>query len=484
MAPPGPVPVRRNAGENPQPGSRKATRLVVNQAVLAERNPGSIAPVGAWIEPADWGAEGPAVVSAEQIEEQLIQYQREKQQRLIRFQGEVKHRVNQHAKQRKRHQLQKSYDALAREGAIVKQSSDAAVPFTPKRNTCVYRNTQVAICCPRARRVSAQKISDNVEEEQEEKDENGNKLFKQHAKMLKRTMRQVRERLAALKTVESEELTLPGGVWKVSPTRDHPVSRRSLVLQVPDAEGDEPLLRGRHDLPVELLTRGSENVNPMTPGKPMCHRLMKASYPAGPAPAFNTDYHAALVLRPGVDEEDDRKQRQNQYLMYRRLFMDIEREQVKETRKQKEHERKISKIKSEREAERHLEEQRMCNAASHDTRRQSRALEVIREQETTEHKERAQRTKEHNRYVEALRAQMKDKMMLHKIELPPLCSCGSDFWDAHPDTCANNCMFYKNPKVYTRALQSVLSSRDTWDGSASSRFSVCNISSSRPRAFN
>lgn len=33
-------------------------------------------------------------------------------------------------------------------------------------------------------------------------------------------MRQVRERLAALKTVESEELTLPGGLWKVSPTRD------------------------------------------------------------------------------------------------------------------------------------------------------------------------------------------------------------------------------------------------------------------------
>ncbi|CAI9606199.1 unnamed protein product, partial [Staurois parvus] len=58
-----------------------------------------------------------SLISAEEVEEQIIQYQLEKeQQRLVRFQGEVKRRVNQHAKQRKRHQLQKSYDALAREG--------------------------------------------------------------------------------------------------------------------------------------------------------------------------------------------------------------------------------------------------------------------------------------------------------------------------------------------------------------------------------
>lgn len=48
------------------------------------------------------------------------------------------------------------------------------------------------------------------------------------------------------------------------------------------------------------------------------------------------------------------------------------------------------------------------------------------------------------RYVEALRAQVQEKMQLYKITLPPLCSCGPDFWDAHPDTCANSCVFYKN----------------------------------------
>lgn len=48
------------------------------------------------------------------------------------------------------------------------------------------------------------------------------------------------------------------------------------------------------------------------------------------------------------------------------------------------------------------------------------------------------------RYMEALRAQIQEKMRLYNITLPPLCCCGPDFWDAHPDTCANNCIFYKN----------------------------------------
>lgn len=48
------------------------------------------------------------------------------------------------------------------------------------------------------------------------------------------------------------------------------------------------------------------------------------------------------------------------------------------------------------------------------------------------------------RYVEALRAQIQEKMSLYNITLPPLCCCGPGFWDANPDTCANNCIFYKN----------------------------------------
>lgn len=41
---------------------------------------------------------------------------------------------------------------------------------------------------------------------------------------------------------------------------------------------------------------------------------------------------------------------------------------------------------------------------------------------------------------------MKEKLKKYKVELPPLCCCGDTFWDSHPDTCANNCIFYNNPK--------------------------------------
>lgn len=50
------------------------------------------------------------------------------------------------------------------------------------------------------------------------------------------------------------------------------------------------------------------------------------------------------------------------------------------------------------------------------------------------------------RFIEALRAQVKERMSQAKLELPPLCCCASSFWDSHPDTCANNCVFYNNPK--------------------------------------
>ncbi|KAM8927629.1 coiled-coil domain-containing protein 15 [Pelodytes ibericus] len=456
------------------------SRLVVNQAVLAERNPAQIVPVGAWVERNCQG--NSAELSAAQVEEQLIQHQREKQEKLRRFQGEVKRRVNQHAKLRKNHQIQKSYDAVVREGCVVAQSSDAARHLTPKRNTCVYRNKEVAICSPRSRWVSSKKICDDTEG-----DEN-NKLFKQHAKTLSKTMKQIRHRLAALQTVEKEELSLPGGVWKVSPTRDNPISRKSPVPHRTEDDSDELLLFGYHDLPVELLTQASgHHIPEKQPLKTTCNRLMKEPYPAGPAPAFSTDYRATLVLRPGVDEEEDRKQRQNQYIMYRRLFMDIEREQVKEMKRQKEQDQKMSKIKREKELQRQTEEKRLREEAyqeeqySFQRERERRALE---REIQKEYLEKTQKTKEYVRYVDALRAQMKEKMKLHNIELPPLCCCGSDFWDSHPDTCANNCIFYNNPKAYTRALQSVISSRDMWDGGITARFSACNLTSAHNQSQN
>ena len=48
------------------------------------------------------------------------------------------------------------------------------------------------------------------------------------------------------------------------------------------------------------------------------------------------------------------------------------------------------------------------------------------------------------RYLDALRSNLREKMSKQGLELPSLCCCGETLWDTHPDTCANNCFYYKN----------------------------------------
>lgn len=134
------------------------------------------------------------------------------------------------------------------------------------------------------------------------------------------------------------------------------------------------------------------------------------------------------------------------------------------------------RIKSKKENQRRVEEQRMLEMAEQrglspgegasetlaQLQLEERRVEKAKEKQQR-HKERARYnhvpppcaepgpggTGEHllpPRYLEALRAQLKEKVKLCHIDLPPLCSCGSSFWDSHPDTCANNCIFYKNHK--------------------------------------
>ena len=69
-----------------------------------------------------------------------------------------------------------------------------------------------------------------------------------------------------------------------------------------------------------------------------------------------------------------------------------------------------------------------------------------------------QKERETERYIEALQAILKEKIQSRNIVLPPLCSCGPTIWDANPDTCANNCVFYKNPKAYAKALSTIIAS--------------------------
>lgn len=202
----------------------------------------------------------------------------------------------------------------------------------------------------------------------------------------------------------------------------------------------------------------------------------------------STEFRAPLAFQSGVDQEEDKKERQKQYLRHRRLFMDIEREQVKQQQRQKEEKKKIEKIKKKKEQERYAEEQRILRENLHKEpcsgeKMSEKLAQLQREEIKGAREKQQQREKEYLRYVEALRAQIQEKMRLHNITLPPLCCCGPDFWDAHPDTCANNCIFYKNHRAYNRALHSVINSCDISEGNSTLRIVIHNFASAHRRTF-
>ncbi|XP_025924856.1 coiled-coil domain-containing protein 15 isoform X3 [Apteryx rowi] len=258
-------------------------------------------------------------------------------------------------------------------------------------------------------------------------------------------------------------------------------------------EGEEFLLAGHHDLPAELQDQATapheaeqeDGFYFRIEFEKLCGGSLKdSSSPASPQ-RLNANYRAPLELWAGVDKEETKKQRQNEYLRYRRLFMDIEREQVKEQQRQKERQKRIATIKSKKENQRRAEERRMQEMAQQQGPCSGeRACEILAQLELEEKrlkkmKEKQQRNKEYTRYVEALRAQMREKIQLCNIDLPPLCSCGSDFWDSHPDTCANNCVFYKNHKAYSQALQSVVSSCDLAERNSAARLPLRDFAALR-----
>ncbi|KAM4646315.1 coiled-coil domain-containing protein 15 [Amazona ochrocephala] len=432
--------------------------------VLAQRNP-LVAPVGVWVESAPVGPEQSlAFASAFQVEEELKEQQQQKAARLRQFQGEVKQRVNQQVRMRRKLQLQRSCEAAERESCVAMQYSGSVLRWT-RMNTCLFQSHPTSTIGISS---ALHAISVPWQGEQDEP-------FQQHASKLSKAMKHVRHRLASCRTVPqgAGPPELAGGVWR----QEEPDS-----CKVPaEDESEELLLAGQHNLPAEL--QGQETAPPQAEQddnfyikiefNKFCDGSVKESSLPEPPQGFHTDRRVPLVLWPGVDQEETKKQRQDEYLRYRRLFMSIEREQVKEQQRQKERQKRITRIKSKKENQRRAAEQRMQEVAEQEepssgvAASESLAQLELEERRVRKVKEKQQRDKESMRYVEALRAQMREKIKLSNIDLPPLCSCGSDFWDSHPDTCANNCVFYRNHQAYSRALRSLISSCDPLDGSPS-----------------
>ncbi|KAB0376660.1 hypothetical protein FD755_011104 [Muntiacus reevesi] len=197
----------------------------------------------------------------------------------------------------------------------------------------------------------------------------------------------------------------------------------------------------------DLLLDGHQHLSPKQQREASSRRQVGDEYQS----RLNTEFQTPLALQSGVSQEEDKKEKK-------------------------------------KEQQRYAEEQRILRMKSHEEPcsedKMSDILAQLKLEEIKGAREKQQqKEKEYQRYVEALRAQIQEKMRLYNITLPPLCCCGPDFWDAHPDTCANNCIFYKNHKAYTRALHSVISSCDIPEGNSDLRVAIHNFASAHRRTL-
>lgn len=406
--------------------------------VLAERNQAVVA-VGAWVESGQDCLEHPSALAL-LTEEIQAEKRRADEESLRRFQDEVRHRVAQQAQASRR-----------RDQPTVNPDWK-----TPHQQYQVW--TQHVSAGEKLRSAGGAAQQRSMERRPQESSEG---------------MRQVRLRLAACRMIPHGEMMsdLPGGVWNISPTRHKAgsrVLRAEQEVEEEDVEGEEEEEEEDAEEEGDIRDRGhvfsSQHACPLVQHK-LSGPVLENSDESQPDPDFPSNLATARVLWPPTDPEELKRQRQSQFLMQRRLYMSIEREQVKENQQHRKHLKRTARIKAEKEQIRLEEERRLERARQLAVSRQKleeREL-LILERLKLEEEDRAselQRRKKYEKvsgsFIDALRARMKERLSQGKLDLPPLCCCASSFWDSHPDTCANNCVFHNNPKAYAKALHSTM----------------------------
>ncbi|XP_034076362.1 coiled-coil domain-containing protein 15 isoform X1 [Gymnodraco acuticeps] len=420
----------RPSKEPPVPGG-------VNK-VLAERNHAVVA-VGAWVESEHDFMEHPSALAL-LTEEIQAEKRRETEESLLRFQEEVRHRVAQQAQVSKKRPQPHTNPMVKPERRISQKQQH------------VWTQHVAGERLMSAGGAAQHRLTDSSPQEP------------------RGGMRQVRLRLASCRMIPHGEMTsdLPGGAWNISSTR-----HKSDVLrgeqQGQDVQGGEE----EEEEEVDALLFNSQHECPLVQQKVSRPRMWDSDL-SQPDPGSKSDLRVSQALWPLPDQEELKKQRQSQFLMHRRQYMNIEREQVKENKQNRKHLKRTASIKAEKEQVRVEEErklERVRQLAEARQKLQERELLVLErlnlEEEEDERAEELQRRKREEqgkvsaRFIEALRARMKERVSQEKLEPPPpLCCCASSFWDSHPDTCANNCVFYNNPKAYAKALHSTMLSLD------------------------
>lgn len=440
-----------------------------------EHRSSAILPFSAWVEPYRGPTHGSSLGAREE-ELRLRKVVQEKEERLKEFQQVVKARVRniEHMKREEQHGM--SMEAFEVERNVVRQSS---LPSTIRRDNCVYRDQ------------SELKIQRSVTRDFTAVD-TASQLLDEHAKKIRNCSKHARKVLSSKSLgaeVEHYSKLLPGGLWRTSPTKDHGLSRQPVSHSEQQILSSDSLkeigdywigenaiqdqsLDNDHFIPERGLPVSGDQASPEKhvhfehgenaeiENQDWKSQLQKID----DASVKKKDNYVEMLLQPSRLLEEKRAHAKSQVAVYRRLFMDIEREQVRENIRMREHRKRMEALKVEKEVERlEVEQQEVDKLKMQRVRKEEESFlkaqkEKKKEMDLVRRQKKLQKERETERYIEALQAVLRDKAQSRNIVLPPLCSCGLTIWDTNPDTCANNCVFYKNPKAYAKALSTVLAS--------------------------
>eukprot|EP00729_Bicosta_minor_P001538 gene1538-18275_t len=169
---------------------------------------------------------------------------------------------------------------------------------------------------------------------------------------------------------------------------------------------------------------------------------------------------------------EEKKRSQATFKMCRKLYSEVERNRVRVKAQQRAAMKgKMQKLKEQAEKRRLDEEVLLKERAAAALDAQPKTAEQVAAEEleaemflraelAEAEREAAadfhQHAQEMARYVEALRHSVAERLAARGVSLPRLCSCGGGFWETRPETCANNCRFYANPKKLAHALTEML----------------------------
>lgn len=169
-------------------------------------------------------------------------------------------------------------------------------------------------------------------------------------------------------------------------------------------------------------------------------------------------HERCIVVAPGKLEHNQKVQAQRQRLTVRRLWSKFEREQARQAQHQRKEHLYVAQLKLGREAERKLQEDEIYldTLDGEKTEDRERAEQWAALMASEEQRHKLTKAKENERFIEALREKVKQRMIQKHSQLPALCSCARTFWETDPNTCANNCIFYKNETAYAKALWSLM----------------------------